>query len=240
MCYLIRTRLCLPCKYPWHGLPVCLHALCMHTCLNDRVRGVVHVESGYINLLFLYRFEAIFNRCFNTAYTIDTEPMWHHVLGLQANFKAPTYEVMSGMLTPMDKEHMASCPKMFLSTLDELSYIYQCFNNTDMQCVIVYEILSCASDRCTERCDGRPKPERDTFGPAMPHVNLGDVGNLERLAWAVYDEMYVPGSWPALSGPHNWARILDKVMTPIFHGKTLWEHCPQAPLEVPMWSLLPT
>ena len=80
------------------------------------------MESGYINLLFLYRFEAIFNQRFNTTYTIDTELMWHHVLELQANFKAPTYEVMGGTLAPMDKEHMGSHPKMFLFTLDELSY----------------------------------------------------------------------------------------------------------------------
>ena len=84
------------------------------------------------------------------------------------------------------------------------------------------------------------KPERDMFGPAMPHINLGDVGNLERLAWAVYDGMYVPGSGPALSGPHNCACIPDKVTTHIFHGRMLWEHCPQAPLEVPMLQLLPT
>ena len=86
--------------------------------------GVVHVKSCYINLFFLYRFEAIFSQHFNAAYTIDTEPMWHHVSELQANFKVPTYEVVGGILAPMDKEHMRSCPKMFLFTLDELSYIY--------------------------------------------------------------------------------------------------------------------
>ena len=74
--------------------------------------------------------------------------------------------------------------------------------------------------------DGKPKPECDTFGPAMPHINLGDVRKLERLAWAVYDGMYVPGSRPALSGPCNWVCILNKKMTHIFHGRTLWEHYP--------------
>ena len=60
----------------------------------------------------------------------------------------------------------------------------------------------------------------------MPNVNLGDVGSLKRVIWAVYDVMNVLGSQPALSGPHDWACILDKMMTHIFHGRTLWEHCP--------------
>ena len=100
-------------------------------------------------------------------------------------------------------------------------------------------MLSFASNRCTEQYNGRPKPEHDTFRPAMPHINLGDVRSLERLAWAVYDGMYVLGSWPALSGLCDWACILDKTMTHIFHGRTLWEHCPQAPLKAPTQPLPP-
>ena len=96
------------------------------------VEGFVCMEPHFISLLFLYRFEAIFNQHFNTAYTINTEPMWHHVLELQAKFKAPTYGVVGGMLTPVDKDHMGSHPKMFLFALDKLFYIYQCINNTDV------------------------------------------------------------------------------------------------------------
>ena len=77
-----------------------------------------------------------------------------------------------------------------------------------------------------EWCNGRLKPEQDTHGPAMPHVNLGDVGSLERLAWAIYDGKYVPADQLALSGTCDWACILNKAMTHIFHGRTLWEHCP--------------
>ena len=140
--------------------------------------GVVYVESCYINLFFLHRFEVIFNWCFNAAFSIDTELMWHHMLELQANFKAPTYAVMGGALTPMDKEHVGSCPKMLLFALDELSYVYQCIDSTDAQHIVAYEMLSFASHRCMEQYDGRPKPEHDTNGPTMPHVNLGDVGSL--------------------------------------------------------------
>ena len=117
--------------------------------------------------------------------------MWCHVSELQANFKVPTYEVVGGTLTSVDKEHVGNHPKMFLFTLDELSYISQHVDNTDVRCIIVYEMLSFASDRCMGLCDERPKPERDMFGPVMPHVNLGDVGNLERLAWTIYNGMYV-------------------------------------------------
>ena len=131
ICYLIRTRLCLPCKYQWCSSPTHLLVLCICTCSNDCIGGVVCMESCYINLLFLYRFEVIFNQCFNAAYTIDTELMWHHVSELQANFKVPTYKVVGGTLILVDKERVGSCPKMFLFTLDELSYVYRCINNTD-------------------------------------------------------------------------------------------------------------
>ena len=129
-----------------------------------------------------------------------------------------------GTLTPVDKEHVGSCPKMFLFALDELSCVYQCIDNTDARCIIAYKMLSFASDRCTERCNRRPKPEHDTFGPTMPHINLGDVGSLKRLAWAIYDGMYVLGSQPALSGLCDWACIINKMTTHIFHGRMLWEH----------------
>ena len=92
--------------------------------------GALYVESCYVNLLFLYRFEVIFNWHFNCTYTIDTEPMWCHMSELQANFKAPTYKVMGGTLTPVDKEHVGSHPKMFLFTLDV--HVYQCIDNTDV------------------------------------------------------------------------------------------------------------
>ena len=177
------------------------------------------MESYYINLFFLYRFEAIFNWHFNTAYTIDTKLMWHHMLELQANFKAPTYDVMGGALTPVDKEHMGSCPKM-LFALDKLSYVYQCIDNTDALRVIAYEMLSFTSHRCMEWHNGRLKPEHDMHEPTMPHVNLGDIGSLERFAWAVYNGMYVPGNQPTLSGPHDWACVLNKTMTSHFS----WEN----------------
>ena len=133
------------------------------------------MESCYINLFFLYRSEAIFNQHFNAAHTIDTELRWCHMLELQANFKVPTYEVVGGALAPVDKEHMGICPKMLLFALDKLSSVYQCIDNTDVQHVIAYEMLSFASHRCMEPHDGRPKPECDTHGPAMPHVKLGDL-----------------------------------------------------------------
>ena len=64
------------------------------------------------------------------------------------------------------------------------------------------------------------------FGPAMPHINLGDIRSLKRLTWAIYNGMYVLGSQPALSGLCDWVCILNKMMTHIFHGRMLQEHCP--------------
>ena len=185
------------------------------------------METCYINLFFLYRFEAIFNECFNIAYTIDKEPMWHHMSELQANFKAPTYNVLGGALAPMDKERVDSHPKMLLFALDELSYVYQRADNTDVRRVIAYEMLSFVSHRCMEWQNGRLKPEHDTHGSPMPHVNLGNIGSLERLAWAIYDRIYVPGNEPTLSGLCDWTCVLNKTIMHTFHGRMLWSTAPK-------------
>ena len=77
-----------------------------------------------VTSIFLYGFEVIFSQRFHAVYSINMETMWHHVSELQANFRVPTYNVGDKGLTPMDKEHMGSHPKMVLFALDELFYVY--------------------------------------------------------------------------------------------------------------------
>ena len=73
----------------------------------------------------------------------------------------------------------------------------------DAQCVVACEILQIASRHCTEWCRSR-KQKGNTLGDPYPWVDFHDIHSLERLAWAVYDGVFMPGNGPALSGYYDW------------------------------------
>ena len=131
------------------------------------------------------------------------------------------------MGTPIDVLRTGMHLCMMLYALDKLFYIYRGVGTNYMggQCIVAYEILSVALFCCTEWC-GNPKKACNTLGNAYPRVNLNDVNGLKRLAWAVYDGVYVPGDLPALTGCHNWECIIvGMTLHLIFHGATTNEHC---------------
>ena len=65
-----------------------------------------------------------------------------------------------------------------------------------------------------------------TLGVAYPHVNIWDVAGLEKLAWAIYDGVYILGRVPALSGYRDWDRIVVGTPIPlIYQGEMVWHHC---------------
>ena len=119
------------------------------------------------------------------------------------------------------------CPHMILYALDELFYVFQGVgtNEIDGQHIVTYEILTVASLHCMECCSSLKKP-CNTLGDAYPRVVLSNVNGLECLAWAMYDGVFVPGDPPALTGHHDWSRIITGTsLCLIFHGKTPSEHC---------------
>ena len=64
------------------------------------------------------------------------------------------------------------------------------------------------------------------LGPLTQGLNLSGVGGLEHLAWAVYDGVYVPGDLLALTGYHDWERIIvGTTLHLIFCGRTNGEDC---------------
>ena len=112
-----------------------------------------------------------------------------------ADFSSPTFDIDN--LSRCSIKHMGSCPKMLLYVLDELFHVFRGMgaNDLDRQHIIAYEILSLASLHCTER-RGKPKKHHKMHGEAYPRVDLNDMDSLERLAWVVYDGVFLPGNPP--------------------------------------------
>ena len=128
---------------------------------------------------------------------------------------------------PIDMLRTSMCPCMMLYTLDKLFYVCRGVgaNDVDGQHIIAYEILTVALLRCKERCSN-PKKACNTLGNAYPRVNLNDVNGLERLAWAIYDGVYMPSNLLALTGHHDWECIITgTTLHLIFRGVTNNEHC---------------
>ena len=176
-------------------------------------------------MILLHRFETIFRRHLNAALCKDNEYLWRHVNESLADFEMPTYDRETGMSCILKRTRMH--PHMMLYAMDEMFHVFRGVgaNNVDGQCIVAYEILTLASLCCTEWC-GCAKKHCNTLGNAYPLVNLTNVDNLEHLAWAVYDGVFIPGDPPVLTGHHDWSHIITGMtLHLIFHGKTMGEHC---------------
>ena len=57
-------------------------------------------------------------------------------------------------------------------------------------------------------------------------MDVNEETQLERLTWAVYDKVLLPGDIPLMSGPHSLDRILSGVYRLIYRGKWDSKHCP--------------
>ena len=118
-------------------------------------------------------------------------------------------------------------PKMFLCALDELFHVFKGVgvNDTDGQCIVAHKILSLASLHCTE-WQGKPIDPHKTMGTVSSLVDVHDEKGLERLTWAVYDGVLLPGDLLELHGQHNWVQIIMGTYRLVYRGNRDSEHCP--------------
>ena len=57
-------------------------------------------------------------------------------------------------------------------------------------------------------------------------MDFQDVNSLKRVAWTVYDGVFMPSNKPALSGYYDWDCVVAGTLTHlIFQGQTDEEHC---------------
>ena len=189
-------------------------------CISENSHLVNGMRGHVIYLILLCRFEIIFRWCFDATLCKDNEHLWRHVNKSLADFKMPTYDGEVG--TPCILKRTRMCPRMMLYAMDEMFHIFQGMgdNNVDGQCVVAYEILTLASLHCTEQCSCTKKC-CNTLSDTYPLVDLIDVDDLECLAWAVYDGVFIPGDPPILTRHHDWLCIITGMtLHLIFHGKT--------------------
>ena len=144
------------------------------------------------DLALICRLNTIFRKCFKGTFYKGSEHLWRHVNEDLADFQMPTYGEIG---VPIDLKRTGTCPRMMLYTLDELFYMFRGIgtNDIDGQHIVAYEILTIASPCYTEQ-HSSPKKSCNTLGDAYPRVILSDVNGLECLAWAVYDDVFVPGT----------------------------------------------
>ena len=137
----------------------------------------------------------------------------------------PTHDHEMG--APIDLRRTGTHPCMMLYALDELFYMFWGIgtNDIDGQHVISYEILTVALLCCME-WHGSPKKPCNALGDAYPRVVLSNMNDLEHMAWAIYDSVFVPGNPPVLTGHHDWLHIITgTTLHLIFCRKTPSEHC---------------
>ena len=160
------------------------------------------------NLIVIYRFEAIFWCRFNAVFFKENEEYWQHHADGVADFNTPTMEQKTLLHTNV--MCTGSCPKMLLYAFDELFYIFRGLKvtNVDMQCIVVYEILSFTLLHCTEWHQELPMDPRLTTEEASTMMDVHDEVYLECLTWVVYDGILLPGDATVLSSSWDWSCVM--------------------------------
>ena len=124
-------------------------------------------------------------------------------------------------------------PKMFLWMLEEFTFILCHLRRDDQDGTLVlgYELLLLAHNRCfRKRGSRRTGPTPLDKLPACPlkalecAVLATDTIQLERLAWAVFDNIMGPGERPPPSGFETYNQIIRHLMGKAYKG--LHAHCP--------------
>ena len=156
----------------------------------------------------------------------DSEHHWRHVKESLADFKMLTYDHEMG--ASCNQKRTGTCPRMMLYAMDEMFHVFRGVgaNNLYGQCIVADKILALASLHCME-WHGSDKKCCNTLSDAYPLVDLNDMDGPERLAWAMYNGVFIPGNPSRLTSHHDWSRIIaGMTLHLIYHGKTVGEHCP--------------
>ena len=201
-----------------------MHFVCTLHSLKSTLGG--NDQGIALSLLTLvFRFDVIFHRCFSGRFCKGNEHLWCHVNKETVDFHILTFEREMGMA--LDVLHTGYCLRILMYMLDELFFVFKKLqaNDFDAQCMVAYEILQIALHQCTEQHRSKKKKE-NTLGDTYPWVDFRDADSLERLAWAMYNRVFMPGNKPALSGCYNWDRVVAGTLIHlIFWGQTDKEHC---------------
>ena len=166
-------------------------------------------------------FHEIYRKCFGVAYNTSQESTWHWLTNQHIHdFFMPMYmrDYLPGMCIILREGHQ---PKMFLWMIEEYAFILSRLrvNNRDGQLVLGHELLLLTHSRCCRKRGGGQGSCRAGLQPldhlpvcsldTLEHaVRLRDTILLERLAWAMYNNVMGPGKSPTLSGFESYSQVL--------------------------------
>ena len=178
-------------------------------------------------------FLEIYRKRFGVTYDAAKESTWRWLTAQHiSNFYTPAYtrEHPPNTCLTLHKGHR---PKMFLWMVEELAFI-QCRlpkDDRDGALVLGHELPLLACSHCRRKrgsCRAGATPlERLT---ACSFLTLGhavlvpDTIQLERLAWAVFDNIIRPGEAPPLSGFETYNQIVGRLASKAYKGVHM--HCP--------------
>ena len=178
-------------------------------------------------------FLEIYRKRFGTTYDVTQEATWRWLTTQYiSDFYAPAYtrdDPPDTCLTLREGHR----PKMFLWMVEEFAFIlcHLCKDDQDGAMVLGHELLLLARSRC-RRKRGSRHPGATSLDklPACSYQTLErtmlvpDTIQLERLAWAVFDNVMGLGEAPPLCGFETYEQIVRCLASKAYKGVHM--HCP--------------
>ena len=178
-------------------------------------------------------FLEIYRKHFGVTYDVAQESTWQWLTTQHiSDFYAPAYtrdDPLNTCLTLREGYR----PKMFLWMVEEFAFILCHLHKDDRDGVLVlgHEILLLARSHCRQKRGSHHAGATPLDRlPACPFQNLEhamlvpDTIQLERLAWAVFDNIMGPGEAPPLSGFKTYNQIIGRLASKAYKGVHM--HCP--------------
>ena len=184
----------------------------------------------YASTLFL----EIYRKHFGVTYDVTQETTWRWLTAQHiSDFYVPAYtwdDPPDTCLTLREGHR----PKMFLWMVEEFTFILCHLRKDDQDGAMVlgHELLLLVRSRCRQkRGSRRPGATPLDKLPAcsyqiLEHAMLApDTIQLERLAWAVFDNIMGPGEAPPLCGFEMYDQIVRCLASKAYKGVHM--HCPE-------------
>ena len=172
-------------------------------------------------------FLEIYRKRFGAAYDATQESTWRWLTAQHiSDFYAPAYmrEHPPNICLTLREGHR---PKMFLWMIEEFAFILCHLPKDDWDGALVlgHELLLLAHSHCCRkrgsRCAGTTPLDRlpTCSLQTLEHAMLvPDTIQIERLAWAVFDNIMGPGEAPPLSGFETYNQIVGRLARKAYKG----------------------
>ena len=172
-------------------------------------------------------FLEVYRKRFGVTYDVAQESTWRWLTTQHiSDFYAPAYTRDDPPNTCLTL-HEGHRPKMFLWMVEEYAFIlcHLCKDDQDGALVLGHELLLLARSRChrkrgSHRAGATPLDRLLTCSfQALECTMLApDTIQLERLAWAVFDNIMGPGEVPPLGGFETYDQIVGHLASKAYKG----------------------